>query len=1638
MVCNAVFLLLLTISAQSAACGSGPDDTATYTCGIKWIITLRSSITLTRAEGTMISLGANSNGFLATALTGAATTTLSIKADSTSVDFPDTGNLRISGATGYTYAAATSVPVQAPATCNGQPTPSREACENYVVVPYSAAVNTGISLGCSIWDLDCHGFVKPLEVTGINGVAVDEGRGGADNLDDRMRWEDIENMLNIQQSGGRYFRVGVWRMKWTIQFTPRAFNFVNFFRSDSHPTHLPSPIDGYVTQGQHKAISIVGAIRLFVIYTLDGSLEFSGANTISRGAIVTQGCGANGVAPCLLEGTVVSTSTAAGVIPQNQERATARYTEIVVAFETESTAALSARHAPTSTDDLVIFSNWNNDAKQKRDANTPIKFCGSLKPNYDCSNAQTSCAEHTQGTCASTNSDPDAMVCSDHSAEDQVNFFKKKRFVLLYCFFFFLILISLTQTLVNFCFLFLFLLLFFSLPTHQTNCGHQWITGSELCRMGNQYTKIRGNSATLTSTTNLILSKSFGTPEACIESCVLDTTCKYVTVVGGGATCKTYRAGTCTTTAGGADRTAATDCGAANNAPCHQQANCEASATAPATWSPHVLIWQSEGVIALGDTYIVNDEISGIERPFLSTQTRCTYTGTATSSTCAHTPTNVCEEFGTIPAAAITAVTSKTMKCGVRLGSDQYSQFSQECKWNSEIVARADSSEQKQYVTVEDGLLDSITFESEANHFTQTGGDIQFFRTSNGPNALAALTIKGSDITSVASSPVDDYVFDDFVSTQTSDQKMHIVCGTKFFIKGALNLQDLGNNVEGLYVNKCANSAVTSVDLKTFQSGAENTMKELILDETLLTSPPDLSTYTNLERLSISGITKNGALTSLPDISGLVHLKYLDISRHPGITSIPAGYFQTNVNLVEIVMSQNGITAFPDGLFDTCVNLIKLDFQKNKIQSFPLSISSDGTKNRLILRQLQTLNLRNNKIVVDETTPLSPQYFEELPSLENLHLEFNKIKFVSKIAFKNQLRMKILGAGGPGNDFTGLSACPTNYYATPVFIASASQNYYSCDLCVLDDNPNEKAYSCWTEVADVKTHYSPTICPRGHYCDSTTKTKSPCPAGKYNINIGEGTIAQCNNCEDGFYNPIEGQAICPFQCGPGTYGDHQGAVAANVDSCKKCKNGHYCSGYGVVEPVACPAGKYAKAATNSNIFGLKSLKECLDCPSGQYSNKAELISIDDCTQCPTGSTSEKGSTSLQNCVAGKIACPIEAGYRPTASGPDLQCVKCAVGRYGDDGTYCKLCPSGFYGPNEGASECEICATKSSCNFVGSSVRIDSTSAIEVPAWVTAASGDFSSDSTVATDEDGAGQASNNVNGLPSVTEVPIFRVEDGDKGDRWSVPDLVSLFGFLPVGIICFSILLLHRFFPKSCCPYDHFAQSNEIKDTHAVRKVTSRVGGAFTYILIITSAFLIFRSLTDRSFRTSTSDAPARVTEFGTLVNKTVNSKQLSFGKITIDVEGYVPIDPVTLAQRCTSLQLADRSLVSNKTAGLGSLMACTMAQKNNDPTTCGVTITCDASFDVRGAVSVALSIPGEFQTLTWQVKSTTWEFFEQRDFSVGKKWTRYETTYNNTLTSGSSASILKGTMEKPTSVKFGLTRGYILRLNIFELFIF
>ena len=96
-----------------------------------------------------------------------------------------------------------------------------------------------------------------------------------------------------------------------------------------------------------------------------------------------------------------------------------------------------------------------------------------------------------------------------------------------------------------------------------------------------------------------------------------------------------------------------------------------------------------------------------------------------------------------------------------------------------------------------------------------------------------------------------------------------------------------------------------------------------------------------------------------------------------------------------------------------------------------------------------------------------------------------------------------------------------------------------------------------------------------------------------------------------------------------------------------------------------------------------------------------------------------------------------------------------------------------------------------------------------------------------------------------------------------------------------------------------------------------------------------------------------------------------------------------------------------------------------------------CSLWWCFNGIVSVKISIPGEFQIIKWNVTSTTWEFFEKFNVTDAKKeFMRYRTTVNNTLTSGSSATIMRGTNENPSSVKFGLTRGYVVRVFLLSFF--
>ena len=113
----------------------------------------------------------------------------------------------------------------------------------------------------------------------------------------------------------------------------------------------------------------------------------------------------------------------------------------------------------------------------------------------------------------------------------------------------------------------------------------------------------------------------------------------------------------------------------------------------------------------------------------------------------------------------------------------------------------------------------------------------------------------------------------------------YAVCGVTTRIEGNVYINDLPERTKGFYLGGCSGSGVTSIDSRTWDSNnVSSTMTELILDDTEIVNPPDISSLVNLERLSISGDQYNGKMTALPNITSLTNLKFFNVSRQTQIS----------------------------------------------------------------------------------------------------------------------------------------------------------------------------------------------------------------------------------------------------------------------------------------------------------------------------------------------------------------------------------------------------------------------------------------------------------------------------------------------------------------------------------------------------------------------------------------------------------------------------------------------------------------------------------------------------------------------------------------------------------------------------------
>ncbi|KAM7082943.1 uncharacterized protein J5F26_014046 [Ciconia maguari] len=190
---------------------------------------------------------------------------------------------------------------------------------------------------------------------------------------------------------------------------------------------------------------------------------------------------------------------------------------------------------------------------------------------------------------------------------------------------------------------------------------------------------------------------------------------------------------------------------------------------------------------------------------------------------------------------------------------------------------------------------------------------------------------------------------------------------------------------------------------------------------------------------------------------------------------------------------------------------------------------------------------------------------------------------------------------------------------------------------------------------------SANACPRGYYCPrgDTDLHAKPCPNGTYGEQRGLSSADECLPCPTGKYcyrDGIEPPGIphpkkttkpcltvyfafqtgdcppgykCPpgtgfpfsFPCMPGFLWDN--SSVESEDTCKPCPPAYYCDSPAMSEPKTCPAlptdgvtgdvcpaGSYCPPGsplpipcppgTYSNVSGLRSIRECLDCPPGLY------------------------------------------------------------------------------------------------------------------------------------------------------------------------------------------------------------------------------------------------------------------------------------------------------------------------------------------------------------------------------------------------------------------------------------------------------
>ena len=163
-----------------------------------------------------------------------------------------------------------------------------------------------------------------------------------------------------------------------------------------------------------------------------------------------------------------------------------------------------------------------------------------------------------------------------------------------------------------------------------------------------------------------------------------------------------------------------------------------------------------------------------------------------------------------------------------------------------------------------------------------------------------------------------------------------------------------------------------------------------------------------------------------------------------------------------------------------------------------------------------------------------------------------------------------------------------------------------------------------------------TSCSAGSYADAPGSSSCIlCPSGTFSDFSSSASLAACQPCPGGTFNPSQGQTSSGcISCPPGTASFASGASA--LSQCSPCGAGTFASLAGSSNCSISPAGSFSAPPPG----GATGATAPTQCPLGTFSGILGAVSVTQCTACPAGkTTASAGAMQDTQCLALPFSCP---------------------------------------------------------------------------------------------------------------------------------------------------------------------------------------------------------------------------------------------------------------------------------------------------------------------------------------------------------------------------------------------------------------